>query len=389
MGLQQKVMQIRLLGLEKTSKFYMIYLGKAPILAAKRIQASVRRLLFRLKIYKYKDYYFKLQQDRADKIFSVIRKHLQVYGCKIRIELKKFEKYRFERLFHINRNLAILIVKKVYRTNKWSFKVIKHKINKYKRKLRNSVYETQPVNLAVFAMASHSSRGHLSERGSEFEGEVNKIEVNPEADLSSSTSEDERIMREIYLKKMEELRKDRIKFGKISHCIGPKPTTNNILPFLYEKDIVQEVSSLNNYVAITRATASRISESQPKRYSPIVRKSKTPTPFVKFVSKRLDLKPLPLYKKETFTSKMSRWDAEVEAEEAPKIVIRTRLNSTFRNFTFSQMQKRRNKSVQLVNVNLTRPKTTIQPIRQLKKKIPEARPLTINSNLLVFRSPEH
>jgi len=368
----------------------MIYLGKAPVLAAKRIQACVRRLLFRLKIYKYKDYFFKLQQDRADKIFSVIRKHLQVYGCKIAIELKRFEKFKADRLFHINRNLAILIVKKVYRAQKWSFKVIKRKISKFKRKLRNSAYETPVVNLAVFAMGSHSSRALLSDRGSEVEVEVSKIEVGPEVDASSDTSEDERVMREIYLKKMEEERKDRIKFGKISHCVGPKPTSNNILPLLYEKDITEGIGNTSNYVSITRATASRISESRPKRYTPIIRKSKTPTPFVKFVSKRLDLKPIPLYKKETYTSKMNRWDAEVEAEpeDPPKVAIGKRFGSTFRNFTFSQMQKRRNKSVQQVDFSSTRPKTTFRPIRQFIKKVPETRPFTINSNLLVFRSPD-
>lgn len=388
MELQQKVMQIRLKGLERSNKYYMVYLGKAPVLAAKRIQASVRRLLFRLKIYKYKEYYDKIQRDRAEKIFSVIRKHLVVYGCRVRIEIIKFEKHKANRLFHIKRNLAILVVKNVYRANKWSFKFIKHKISKYKRRLRNANIEAPTANLNVFLLGSQSSRARLSDRASDVEGEVKILDINAEAEISSSSSEEDRILKEIYMKKMEELRIQRIKFGKISHCVGPKPTSTKIIPLLYQKDILAEVGSKVNYNAITKAAASRISESQPKRSGPVLFKSKTPTPIVRFVSKRLDLKPLPLYKKETFSSKMNRRDAEVEAEEQPKSIIRQRLNSTVRNFTFSQMQKRRNKSVQMTDLSLTRPKTTLRPIRQYTKKTADPRPYRINSNLLVFQSPD-
>ena len=377
-------MKIRLLGLEKSNKFYMFSLGTAPARAAIIIQRSVRRLLFRLKIAKYEKYYFFLLNERAEKIYSVIRKHLLVYAAKMKIESIKFEKYKAARLFMIKRNVAVLRVANVYRMNKWSFKVIKHKISKYKRRLRNTAFaDSAMINTTQMnPNTNYSSRARLSVQGSEIDQEA-RSPVLAEVEISSSTSENDRIQREQFLKRQEELRIARIKYGKISHCIGTKPETQNILPLLYEKDITENIAQFS-YGAITRATASRISESRPKRTSPTLSKSKTPTPYVRFKSKRIDLKYIPLYKKETVSSKLNRWDAEGEAEAGSiKNFIRPRFNSTVRNFTFSQIQKRRAKSVRVEEVAI-RPKTTLKVFREFIKKVPENRPYSMNSNLLVF-----
>jgi hypothetical protein len=383
--LQRKIVTIRLQGLEKTNKFYMFYLGTAPTRAAVIIQRSVRRLLFRLKIAKFIKYHEKLLNDRAEKIFSVIRKHLLVYAARVKIEITKFLKYRVKRLEQIKRKVAILQIAKIYRSNKWSFKVIKHKISKFKRRLRNANFvDTSSVNNLgqMNPITNHSSRARLSVQGSDFELEGRSPALVDE-EASSSSSENERIMREVFLKRQEELRKEKIKFGKISHCVGEKPETQNILPLLYEKDISENLVQFK-YSAITRATASRISESRPKRSSPHLFQSKTPTPFVRFISKRLESKPIPLYKRETISSKMSRWDAEPESDSSiPKISIRPRFNSTVRNFTFSQMQKRRSKPVKFEEKS-SRPKTTVKIFREFTKKVQENRPYTMNSNVIVF-----
>ena len=362
----------------------MFSLGTAPARAAIIIQRSVRRLLFRLKIAKYEKYYFFLLNERAEKIYSVIRKHLLVYAAKMKIESIKFEKYKAARLFMIKRNVAVLRVANVYRMNKWSFKVIKHKISKYKRRLRNTAFaDSAMINTTQMnPNTNYSSRARLSVQGSEIDQEA-RSPVLAEVEISSSTSENDRIQREQFLKRQEELRIARIKYGKISHCIGTKPETQNILPLLYEKDITENIAQFS-YGAITRATASRISESRPKRTSPTLSKSKTPTPYVRFKSKRIDLKYIPLYKKETVSSKLNRWDAEGEAEAGSiKNFIRPRFNSTVRNFTFSQIQKRRAKSVRVEEVAI-RPKTTLKVFREFIKKVPENRPYSMNSNLLVF-----
>lgn len=383
--MQRKIVRIRLQGLEKCNKFYMFSLGTAPAKAAILIQRSVRRLLFRLKIAKYEKYYLFLLNERAEKIYSVIRKHLLVYSGKLKIENVKFEKYKAARLFIIKRNVAVLRIGKVYRMNKWSFKVIKHKISKYKRRLRNSAFADISLTntTQINPNTTYSSRARLSVQGSEIDQEA-RSPVLAEVELTSSTSENDRIQRELFLKRQEELRIARIKYGKISHCIGTKPETQNILPLLYEKDITENLVQFS-YGAITRATASRISESRPKRSSPVLSKSKTPTPYVRFKSKRIDLKYIPLYKKETVSSKLSRWDAEAEADSGTmKNLIRPRFNSTVRNFTFSQIQKRRTKSVRVEEV-IARPKTTLKVFREFIKKVPENRPYSMNSNLLVFK----
>ena len=116
----------------------MYSIGKAPDLAASKLQNSIRRFLFRCKIRKYLAYYNKILTERSEKIFSVIKKHIRCYAAKQKIENIKFLLYRKRRLHEIRRNLAILSVKKHYRELKLTFKVFKHRISKYKRKIKNS-----------------------------------------------------------------------------------------------------------------------------------------------------------------------------------------------------------------------------------------------------------
>ena len=353
------------------------------------MQACVKKYLFRCKIEKFRAYYNKLLTDRAEKIYSVIRKHISCYAAKLAIQNVIFLRYRKERLAQIRENLSILTISNIFTAMKFTFKVIKHRINKYKRKLRNSFMNdvTQNSLVARPLTPSHSS-GKLSYNASNQDLQIISSEMiqNPEIEeISSSTSENERIQREAEMKRQELERKERIRNGKISYCIRTKASSPPLLPSLYQKDIVEGISIPSNFYNITRAAASRISESRPRRYTPSLSISRTPTPHIAFKSKRIIGKPIPLYKRETVSSKMNRWDAENEPEEPQfKEIHKPRLDSKLMNATFAYKQKINLKYEEPV-YKLPRPSSHFTKKTNYEKKSASSRPRPYsmaNSNIL-------
>ena len=384
MILTQKSVAIRIKGLEKSNIHFLFNLGKAPELAANLLQNFVKRFLFRCKIEKFRAYYHRLQTDRAEKIYSVIRKHVSSYSAKLKLEDARFLQYRSARLEEIRVNLSILTVAKIYRKLKLTFKSVKHRISRYKRRVKNQGYEHY-ANPVLTPRSSVGNLSNLNLTAQEIQVPFEVIEQSPDAfESSSSASESERIRREMYLKKLEQDRIDRVHFGKISHSIRGKPSSPPLLPFLYQKDIIEGINLPSNYCNITRATASRISESRPRRYSPRLIKSVTPAPRAVFKSKRIIAKPIPLYKKETFSSKMNKWDADIE-EPLPETrqVLKPRLNSKVFDYTFAYRQKINFKHTETA-FEITRPSTITIMKTQKKKKSQSLRPYTMMNSNIVF-----
>ena len=81
----------------------MYSIGKAPDLAASKLQNSIRRFLFRCKIRKYLAYYNKILTERSEKIFSVIKKHIRNL---------KMKKWRLKNKIKENCELSNFISKK-------------------------------------------------------------------------------------------------------------------------------------------------------------------------------------------------------------------------------------------------------------------------------------
>ena len=384
MILTQKSVEIRLRALEKSNVHFLFNLGKAPVLAANILQKCVKRYLFRCKLEKFRAYHHKLITDRAEKIYSVIRRHISCYSSKLKIEHERFLQYRSARLVEIRVNLSILTVAKIYRKLKLTFKSVKHRISKYKRRVKiqgNGSY----LNPVLTPKSSVGNLSNLNISAQEIQEPIEVIKQDPEDyESSSSASESERVKRENYLKKLERDRIDRVHFGKISYSIREKPSSPPLLPFLYQKDIIEEISVPSNYCNITRATASRISESRPRRYSPTLFKSKTPTPRVLFKSKRIIAKPIPLYKKETFASKMNKWDAGIEEPQPlPRQMLKQRLNSKVLDYTFTHKQKINFKYAEHA-FEMTRPSTIAMIKTQEKKKSRSLRPYTMMNSNIVF-----
>jgi hypothetical protein len=321
---------------------------------------------------------------RAEKIFSVIKRNIACYASKLKIQDKKFLRYREKRLKEIRVKLSIIAISNIFKKLRLTFKSIKHKIGKYKRKLKSSyIYENTPTLIPI---SRNSSSGKLSVV-SNHEVVVN-VEI-PEnnskvEEYSSSVSENERIQREIYIKKLKKDRKDRIKYGKISYSIRKVSNSPPLLPYLYQKDVIENFSTTSNYFNITRATASRISESQPQRHSPSLIKSKTPVPTIVFKSKRIIGKIIPIHEKETFSSKMNRKDTEPDPEAVKNTSKRQfRVDSKVLQQTFAYQQKRQKKYIKTV-FEVPRPKTNFRPFKIYEKKVVSPRPYTMTSKNIVF-----
>ena len=158
-----------------------------------------------------------------------------------------------------------------------------------------------------------------------------------------------------------------------------------MLPFLYQKDMIESISLPSNYNTITRATASRISESMPQRYSPALYKSKSPTPYVVFQSKRIVPKPVPIYKKETVASKMNKWDAELDREETVlKPKFNPRPDSKVLELTIATRQKINVKFVES-KFEIPRPKTNIkQNFINYSRKTASPRPYRLMNSTILF-----
>lgn len=350
--------------LKKNDDHYVFELGPKPQHAALIIQRFVRNLLFKFKIRRIKRVYDILRAQKVEEIQNFIRKTLKVFYAKHTIANIKFEIFRSGRLQQIREKLSIISVKNYWRKCKFSFKIIMQKIRKYKRMKRNEQRMKVPSNknLTVpgkLASMSSQKKGdflNVNDNGNNRNSRGSVLDSDAESGSGDEEGKDAKVETQSVTseinRKIEKERQARISTSKVSYSIPKQKEPANVLPYLYQKDILEGVAPPSHYISVTRATTFRMNNSNPKRFSPT---RNTPTNLDKQSILLSLIKPYtssaprpkagadgnPIYMKPTTASKMSRWDAEApdfELDDGKKS-SQPREDSKVMSPTFTSMQK--------------------------------------------------
>lgn len=311
--------------------------GKKPIWAAQVITKFMKKMLFLFKIGRIQRTYLILKMIKEEESMIGIKIGLRIiFNYKI-LKWKRFEKYREVRLKEIRKNVAILSVKIYYSSNQLSFRLLMRRFKKYKRAIRmhksGSVIPEKNEGL--------STRDHISTRSDIFS--------NPSADNLKNVDNLGGIVECASLTsteflKIEKTRKDKIHCGLIAYNIPKSKEPVAVLPYLYQKDMQEEVSPPCHYFTPTHALVNRISVTNPLRQSPIkkmLRQLPAISSYTPKIEKRkliFDKEHLPNFTRPTLSSSYGR-SKEEENSEAYSIKRSIRENTTLYNQTFSGMQK--------------------------------------------------
>ena len=366
--------------LKKSDDYYFFKLGSKPLKAALLIQRQVRKFLFRAKMRRILHTYHQIREQRVIEIENFLRTALQIILNKKKISDIKFENYKQDRLVKIRQKLCILLFKTFWRKNKFTFKIVMTRVKKYKRMKKNeqrlrasnaNLPQVKPDQakknkelLGVAETGYVSSRSSFAD-DSEFGSEKDENKAKEEVESNSS---------EIF-KKLEAERQQKLTIAKLSYSIPKAKEPLNVLPFLYQKDILEGISPPSHHVTTTRASVFRMNDSNPKRHNP----GKSAA-LDEESNKLLYLKPKttassrpkygndgnPLYMKPTTAYKMSRWDAEAPGDDVDdhKKNLKPRDDSKVLSPTFTSIQK-----VSKISKNFVK-----------KEKVPVWRPSTQHYN---------
>lgn len=269
-----------------------------------------------------------------------LKKSIQVFHCKNLLANEKFYKYRKTRLEQIHENLALLTIKIYFDLNIVNFSGFMRRVKKYKRMIKMCKSGSVQSKGEMYSTKDQST--NRSEIFGASSNENLKVEdLGNIMECASLTSTE-------YVE-LEKVRREKIQNGMIAYNIQRAKEPMQVLPYLYQKDIVEEHSPPNHYTTLTTCLASRMISTYPRRQSPLssIRQSpmkiriELPTlPTLPQTPKKLifNAENLPNFTRPTQSSLASR-SKEENFPETPKNFGSLRENTTLFNQTFSGMQK--------------------------------------------------
>ena len=189
--------------MNQDKEFLMYNVGKMPEISATIIQKAYKRYKARCYFNRLLETYKLIQLHKEEANFRNLREKLTVLVSVSRKKQKVFEKYRRERLEVIRENLALIKIKELFKMLKLGKANIVEKIKKFKRRLRA-------------AQKKMIRRSDLADEERQETGGSGLV-IDDEEDFETTTSEREAQERVRELKRLEEERKVKIRFGKISY----------------------------------------------------------------------------------------------------------------------------------------------------------------------------
>jgi hypothetical protein len=189
--------------------FLMFNVGKMPEISAVLIQKAYKRYKARCYFSRLMETYKAIQLQKEEENFKNLRRKLTVLIAFHKKKNRKFEKMRREKLLVIKEKLALLKIKNFFKKLGLSSSVILEKIKKYKRRLRAMVKRKTLKLEALMIENPNPNEEDLKK--------IENLEIGSEEDFETTTSDREAEERAQMMRKMEEERKVKIKFGKIAY----------------------------------------------------------------------------------------------------------------------------------------------------------------------------
>lgn len=196
--------------LREQAQFCFWNVGKNANLFAVKIQRWVRRLKFVQKIKRLEKVYNIYKSIRKNNSTLLLKKALSWFISKEKMTDLIFQKFKQSKLIKIKRTLAILKIKSIIKQEKINLKLMKQKIRKYRR----NTYMQEMNRKRTRKYSNLSEVSELKKR---------PTDIQPiEEDSESQVSESKEKVNKFELFRLNEIRKEKISMGLISHSIKPK-----------------------------------------------------------------------------------------------------------------------------------------------------------------------
>ncbi|OMJ84729.1 hypothetical protein SteCoe_14119 [Stentor coeruleus] len=300
--------------LKETEKYCFLNVGIIIHNAATKIQKSVKKALFRMKIHRISDAYEVHMEKLREPLYKRIAAMLMCYTCRDRVKEKIWFRMVLRKLKRIRERLAILKIKYIFKKKKLTMKNIRFKIRKYKRLLRFSHQNTivrggtlddKKMNLDFLLTQKlsnmihqlpigHPTSNHISSQVNENKNIISSIPINSQNqdsyfqhydNLASKTlSHGEGSQGEFSLINNKDHNDETVH----SNAEAPSPSIskkkkkqmllsvgmrkvkeNTIIPILYQKELDHRLE--NHHIVGTAASIIRMTETKPSRFSPKIR----------------------------------------------------------------------------------------------------------------------
>lgn len=297
----------------------------------------MKRLLIRFKCRRLLNAFFYFKRLREEEGLKGVKIGLHIFYGRMKLKWQQFLEYRDKRLIKLRENLAILSIRNYYRKNSLSFSLIMKRIKKYKRRLKMNTSHSTHDKCDFMSTKTQSVKSGLFSENSSNENLKNIENLVDIVECASLTSTEFLVV--------EKMRKKAIHDGMIAYKIPRSKEPIAVLPYLYEKDLKDEVTPIGHYEEITFAATSRMSANRPIRYPPNKKvREKLPAivkDAVKIAKNRkivFNNDNLPNFTRPTASSSFSREKDPVPVKV--NVMNRTiRENTTLFNQTFSGVQR--------------------------------------------------
>ncbi|OMJ93343.1 hypothetical protein SteCoe_3696 [Stentor coeruleus] len=224
----------------------MLSLGTNTIPAIKLIQAAYRRYEFRKKLIIMRKCYELYLKQREEMICDFLRRAFLNYSCKIKRDHLAFLRYRVIRLEQIKENIAILTVKKIWRAKKLSFKIVKEKFIRIKRRkaaMQNK--EAYQKYLASIGGPNPASKNQkkMQESGSKDSKNLTEGKVEDgEGEKQNNPEDDEEYKEAQRIKEIIDRKiKEKVAMGKLAYAIPDRKENKMMLPMMQEKALNEPI----------------------------------------------------------------------------------------------------------------------------------------------------
>ena len=198
-------------------------------------------------------------KHREEMICDFLRQVLRNYSCKIQRNYLAFLQYRVIRMEQLKENIAILTVKKIWRAKKLSFKIVKEKFLRIKRRkaaMQNKeAYQKYLATLGGTNTAKKDPPKKLAESNSKDSKQLDrKGDENPEAE--KNPEEDDEYKEAQRIKDIIDRKiKEKVAKGKLSYAIeGTKEKM--ILPMMQERALNEAMEEEENHSKLFYITMS-------------------------------------------------------------------------------------------------------------------------------------
>lgn len=232
----------------------MLNLGVILVPATIAIQKAFRRYLIKKKIYRLQMCYENYLYEKAEEAARMAKVSMRIIvNYRVLKELRFYE-YREKRLIQIKERLAILKIKEFWKFKKLSFRIIREKILRLKRRqaaLLNKEAYTKYLNSLGGKLEKKPvyklSIGSEDDKRSGSESPPRQIEDN----MPGNTMDEEEFLEAQKIKELIQKRiQDKVEKGKRSYGINENKQVM-VLPIMQEKALKESPSSDSRLMDVT------------------------------------------------------------------------------------------------------------------------------------------